>query len=307
MNQPVESRKYFDLHLRGLGYLSRVRDVTTRGNGRSKAKPFLACSISAFHGDPNIENGIVYLPLDLIVSGEKAKEAVRSIMDDANDPDVKVLVAFRSGDHYIRTFERTGNRAGETALSSRDACSSSPGSRSTARKSGVTKATTPKRVPMPHVKPSTVNRQHWNNPTSTAYPEPKRWTTVVRPSGRVRTFRKPGMRHRVRTAIRRCAVMAVETPAGPPPATGKRGHRLLRRYSPLRAGTPFSRPAIAPVFHSDNPIAAESRCRFRPSSPGSTAALLRRAVCDGPIVLSADMGLAVHPLPGVMRDSPDGQ
>lgn len=114
MNQPVESRKYFDLHLRGLGYLSRVRDVTARGNGRSKAKPFLACSISAFHGDPNIENGIVYLPLDLIVSGEKAKEAVRSVMDDANNPDVKVLVAFRSGDHYIRTFERTGNRAGET-------------------------------------------------------------------------------------------------------------------------------------------------------------------------------------------------
>ncbi|CAH2902120.1 MAG: hypothetical protein PCALPYG88_5713 [uncultured Paraburkholderia sp.] len=114
MNQAVESRKYFDLHLRGLGYLSRVRDVTTCGNGRSKAKPFLACSISAFHGDPNIENGIVYLPLDLIVSGEKAKEAVRSVMDDANDPDVKVLVAFRAGDHYIRTFERTGNRAGET-------------------------------------------------------------------------------------------------------------------------------------------------------------------------------------------------
>ena len=114
MNQPVEPRKYFDLHLRGLGYLSRVRDVTARGNGRSKAKPFLACAISAFHGDPNVNNGIVYLPLDLIVSGEKAKEAVRSVMDDANDPDVKVLVAFRSGDHYIRTFERTGNRAGET-------------------------------------------------------------------------------------------------------------------------------------------------------------------------------------------------
>lgn len=114
MNQPVESRKYFDLHLRGLGYLSRVRDVTARGNGRSKAKPFLACAISAFHGDPAVENGIVYLPLDLIVSGEKAKEAVRSVMDDANDRDAKVLVAFRSGDHYIRTFERTGSRAGET-------------------------------------------------------------------------------------------------------------------------------------------------------------------------------------------------
>ncbi|MBF3851446.1 DUF3577 domain-containing protein [Burkholderia pseudomallei] len=114
MNQPVEPRKYFDLHLRGLGYLSRVRDVAARGNGRSKAKPFLACAISAFHGDPNVENGIVYLPLDLIVAGEKAREAVRSVMDDANDPDVKVLVSFRAGDHYIRTFERTGNRAGET-------------------------------------------------------------------------------------------------------------------------------------------------------------------------------------------------
>ena len=114
MNQSVEPRKYFDLHLRGLGYLSRVRDVTARSNGRSKAKPFLACAISAFHGDPNIENGIVYLPLDLIVAGEKAREAVRSVMDDANAPDAKVLVAFRSGDHYIRTFERTGNRAGET-------------------------------------------------------------------------------------------------------------------------------------------------------------------------------------------------
>ncbi|MEC5406583.1 DUF3577 domain-containing protein [Paraburkholderia sp. MPAMCS5] len=114
MNQSVEPRKYFDLHLRGLGYLSRVRDVTARGNGRSKAKPFLACAISAFHGDPNVENGIVYLPLDLIVAGEKAREAVRSVMDDANDPDVKVLVSFRAGDHYIRTFERTGNRAGET-------------------------------------------------------------------------------------------------------------------------------------------------------------------------------------------------
>lgn len=114
MNQPVEPRKYFDLHLRGLGYLSRVRDVTANGSGRSKARPFLACAISAFHGDPNVENGVVYLPLDLIVSGDRAKEVVRTVMDDANDPDAKVLVSFRSGDHYIRTFERTGNRAGET-------------------------------------------------------------------------------------------------------------------------------------------------------------------------------------------------
>ena len=73
MNQTEQPRKYFDLHLTGLGYLSRVREVTSAGQGRARARPFLACSIAAFHGDPEVQNGIVYLNFDLIVSGEKAK------------------------------------------------------------------------------------------------------------------------------------------------------------------------------------------------------------------------------------------
>lgn len=114
MSQVSQPKKYFDLHLSGLGYLSRVREVTTAGNGRAKARPFLACSISAFHGDPDVENGIVYLNLDLIVSGEKAKDAIMSVMDHANDRDAKVLVGFRAGDHYISTYEiRQGTRAGQ--------------------------------------------------------------------------------------------------------------------------------------------------------------------------------------------------
>jgi hypothetical protein len=114
MSELSQPKKYFDLHLSGLGYLSRVREVTSAGNGRAKAKPFLACSIAAFHGDPDVENGIMYLNLDLIVSGEKAKDAIRSVMDDANDREAKVLVGFRAGDHYISTYEiKQGNRAGQ--------------------------------------------------------------------------------------------------------------------------------------------------------------------------------------------------
>ncbi|MFP3554092.1 DUF3577 domain-containing protein [Paraburkholderia sp. SIMBA_049] len=114
MDQTNPAKKYFDLHLTGLGYLSRVREVNSAGNGRAKARPFLACSISAFHGDPEVQNGIVYLNLDLIVSGEKAKDAILSVMNDANDRDVKVLVGFRAGDHYISTYEiRQGDRAGQ--------------------------------------------------------------------------------------------------------------------------------------------------------------------------------------------------
>jgi hypothetical protein len=114
MNQTEQPRKYFDLHLTGLGYLSRVREVTSAGQGRARARPFLACSIAAFHGDPGVQNGIVYLNLDLIVSGEKARDAILSVMNDANDRDVKVLVGFRAGDHYISTYEiRQGDRAGQ--------------------------------------------------------------------------------------------------------------------------------------------------------------------------------------------------
>jgi hypothetical protein len=114
MNQADQPKKYFDLHLTGLGYLSRVREVNSVGHGRAKAKPFLACSISAFHGDPEVQNGIVYLNLDLIVSGEMARDAILSVMNDANDRDVKVLVGFRAGDHYISTYEiRQGDRAGQ--------------------------------------------------------------------------------------------------------------------------------------------------------------------------------------------------
>lgn len=112
MSEANQAKKYFDLHLCGLGYLSRVREVAS--SGRAKAKPFLACSIAAFHGDPDVENGIVYLNLDLIVSGDKAKDVIMTYADDANDRDRKVLVCFRAGDHYISTYEiKKGDRAGQ--------------------------------------------------------------------------------------------------------------------------------------------------------------------------------------------------
>src|ERR1700739_4835423 len=47
MNQTEQPRKYFDLHLTGVGYLSRVREVTSAGQGRARARPVLRCSICA--------------------------------------------------------------------------------------------------------------------------------------------------------------------------------------------------------------------------------------------------------------------
>lgn len=52
--------------------------------------------------------------LDLIVSGDKAKDVIMTYADDANDRDKKVLVCFRAGDHYISTYEiKKGDRAGQ--------------------------------------------------------------------------------------------------------------------------------------------------------------------------------------------------
>ncbi|WP_348524887.1 DUF3577 domain-containing protein [Paraburkholderia sp. WSM4179] len=62
-----------------------------------------------------LTGSFLFLPVwGIVIPRQRAKEAVRAVTNDANDPDVKVLVSFRAGDHYIRTFERTGNRAGET-------------------------------------------------------------------------------------------------------------------------------------------------------------------------------------------------
>ena len=104
----VDAKAFFDLHVNGVGYLNRIREVKPR-----KGQPFLACSISAMRGDPN---DVEYTKFDLRVTGAEAKRIVAMLKPEV---DVKkpVVIGFRIGDIYpeLFTYER-GERAGQQAV-----------------------------------------------------------------------------------------------------------------------------------------------------------------------------------------------
>jgi len=94
----AQNEDYFDLHVKGCGYLSRVREVPV---GRRGNEMFLACAISAMHGlctDPT------YSYFDLKVAGAEADALIRDLWRDV-DADRKVFVAFRAGDVYAEPYE----------------------------------------------------------------------------------------------------------------------------------------------------------------------------------------------------------
>ena len=100
-NNGGDKQEYFDLHVRGCGYLNRVRWVEPKGRGR-KAEPFLACSINAMHGPVDQPN---YSYMDLRVSGDEAIKIVDELAE-AVAANKKVFVAFRVGDIYAHAYER---------------------------------------------------------------------------------------------------------------------------------------------------------------------------------------------------------
>jgi Protein of unknown function (DUF3577) len=94
-NTTTESN-YFDLHTKGFGYLSRIRTVKPR-----KGEAFLACTVSALHGnksDPNVTK------FDLRASGEAAQNIVLTFKDDV-EAQKKVIIGFVVGDIYPEAFE----------------------------------------------------------------------------------------------------------------------------------------------------------------------------------------------------------
>lgn len=109
MSTSSTEKSFFDLHVTGLGYLNRIREVTPR-----KGDPFLACDIAALNGpsdDPE------YRYFDVRVSGMEAQHLVRRCME-AVEAKKKVLIGFRLGDLWTDLFTYTkGKRAGETGVS----------------------------------------------------------------------------------------------------------------------------------------------------------------------------------------------
>lgn len=87
--------KHFDLHVTGLGYLNRIREIKVR-----KGMPFWACSINAIHGDSQEPE---FTQFDVIVRGQLALERIKSLQSSVQNRQ-KVLVQFKLGDIYPDLF-----------------------------------------------------------------------------------------------------------------------------------------------------------------------------------------------------------
>ncbi|OTH99104.1 hypothetical protein CAZ17_34125, partial [Pseudomonas aeruginosa] len=102
-------KSYFDLHITGLGYLNRIREVKPK-----KGDAFLACDIAALNGP---SDDVAYVRFDTRVSGSEAQHLVRRCIQ-AVDAEKKVMIGFRLGDLWADTFTYSkGKRAGEQGVS----------------------------------------------------------------------------------------------------------------------------------------------------------------------------------------------
>lgn len=108
-NQTHQDQKYFDLHVSGIGYLYRAREVQVK-----RGQSFLAVEVSALHGEAEDVN---YTRFDCRVSGKEAQEVIRLLMPEIQAKK-KVLVSFKLGDLYPETFVYDkGEKAGQTGVS----------------------------------------------------------------------------------------------------------------------------------------------------------------------------------------------
>ena len=102
-------KSYFDLHITGLGYLNRIREVKPK-----KGDAFLACDIAALNGP---SDDVAYVRFDTRVSGSEAQHLVRRCIQ-AVDAEKKVTIGFRLGDLWTDTSTYSkGKRAGEQGVS----------------------------------------------------------------------------------------------------------------------------------------------------------------------------------------------
>ncbi|MGH8656604.1 MAG: DUF3577 domain-containing protein [Gammaproteobacteria bacterium] len=100
---------FFDLHILGIGYLHRAREVTPKRGG-----PFLAVEISALHG---AAGQVEYTRFDARVSGREASRIIQELIPDI-EAEKRVLVGFKLGDLYAQTFTcQNGDKKGQVGVS----------------------------------------------------------------------------------------------------------------------------------------------------------------------------------------------
>ncbi|CAJ3178903.1 Protein of uncharacterised function (DUF3577) [Burkholderia pseudomallei] len=109
MTTSSSDKTYFDLHVNGLGYVHRIRDVKPR-----KGDAFLACDIAALNGPSDKAE---YRYFDVRVSGAEAQHLIRRC-EEAVNAERKVLIGFRLGDLWPDLFTYTkGKKQGEAGVS----------------------------------------------------------------------------------------------------------------------------------------------------------------------------------------------
>ena len=103
-----EKTKYFDLHTTGVGYLRRVREVTSEGG-----TPFLAVTIAALRGRAG---QVRYTHFECTVTGRKAQETVRELQS-AVEGKLKVLIGFTLSNLHAEPFTfKNGDQAGQPGV-----------------------------------------------------------------------------------------------------------------------------------------------------------------------------------------------
>ncbi|UAN63368.1 STY4534 family ICE replication protein [Serratia sp. JSRIV006] len=109
MNNPQSQKtEYFNLTLKGLGYLSNVRQVNVH-NGE-----FLCCVINALSG---ATDNPCYVRFDVTVSGKEASSLIGRCQK-AVDEDKKVLIGFTLSNPSTEIFTlNKGEHAGEQRVS----------------------------------------------------------------------------------------------------------------------------------------------------------------------------------------------
>jgi Protein of unknown function (DUF3577) len=107
--QQQDTPKYYDLHVHGVGYVNRIREVPVK-----RGDSFWACDIAALHG---ADDAIEYTRFDCRVSGSEAAKLIKRL-DKAGQEQKKILIGFKLGDLYAESFVyQKGDRQGETGVS----------------------------------------------------------------------------------------------------------------------------------------------------------------------------------------------
>ena len=109
MSSSTAKKAFFDLHITGIGYVNRIRDVKPK-----KGDSFLACTIAALTG---LSDSPDYCYFDAKVSGSAAQHLIRRC-EQAEKANRKVLIGFRLGDLWTDIFTYAkGEKAGKTGVS----------------------------------------------------------------------------------------------------------------------------------------------------------------------------------------------